>query len=109
MVDAKELNRLTNKRIKADLDEIHFFEFLEEELVKTAARGCKKFQITKKEFETKLRCFCRIRNYTEIAVKDICYNTFYRSYYTNELRKRGYTVDFDSWDSKITIDWSATI
>lgn len=109
MVDAKELNRLTNKRIKADLDEIHFFEFLEEELVKTAARGCKKFQITKKEFENKLRCFCRIRNYAEIVVNDICYNPFYRNYYINELRKKDYIVDFEPWNSKITIEWSDTI
>jgi hypothetical protein len=109
MVDAKELNRLSDKCIKADLDAIHFFEFLEGELLETAARGRKKLQMTKGELELQLKRFCRSRNYTETAIKDICYNPFYRNYYINELRKRGYMIDFDIWDAELRIDWSATI
>ena len=46
MVDAKELNRFSDKCIKTFLDEIHFFEFLEEELLDIAAQGYKKLRIT---------------------------------------------------------------
>lgn len=109
MINAKELNRLSNRCIRQDLDAIHFFEFLEEELLEIAAQGHKKLQMTEKELELKLNWFCRSRNYTKIVVKDICYNLFYRNYYINELRKRDYTVDFDPWDNKLTIDWSDTI
>lgn len=109
MVDAKELNRLSNKCIRQDLDAIHFFEFLEEELLEIAAQGHKKFQMTEKELELKLRWFCRSRSYTEITVKDICYDLFYRNYYVNELRKKGFTADFDPWDNELRIDWSAAI
>lgn len=108
MVDAKELNRLSDKYIKADLDAIHFFEFLEEELLNIATQGYKKLQMSEEELELKLKRFCRIRNYTEITIKDICYNPFYRNYYINELRKRDYIADFDIWD-ELSIDWSAAI
>ena len=59
MVDAKELNRLSDKYIKADLDAIHFFEFLEETLLKAATQGWKKLSITEKELELTLIRFCR--------------------------------------------------
>ena len=109
MIDAKELNRLSDKYIKANLNAIHFFEFLEEELLETARRGRKKLQITEKELEFRLSRFCRSRNYTEIVIKDICYNLFYRNYYINELRKIGFTADFDPWNNVLRIDWSVAI
>lgn len=109
MVDAKELNRFSDKCIKTFLDEIHFFEFLEEELLDIAAQGYKKLRITEVALELKLKRFCHSRNYTETNIKDICYNLFYRNYYINELRIRGYAAEFDPWDNVLRIDWSVAI
>ena len=93
MIDAKELNRLSDKYIKADINAIHFFEFLEEELLEIAGRGRKKLEMSAGGLELKLKRFCGSRNYTEIVIKDICYNLFYRNYYVNELRKKGYKLE----------------
>lgn len=111
MISANELNKISDKYIKAELDTIHFFVFLEEELLDAAKRGLKTIRISEKDLEYKLIRYCQSHTYSEIGIKDICYNPFYRNYYIRELRNRGYTVDFDPdpWENYLKIDWSTTI